>query len=99
MDSAQSYQQQQQYEEQMSVQQQQQQQQFQQQSYEEHQRVSFAEETCEYYCLILSCHLSFSFFCIAKLNRILISLMTFKKIFQACYFLQHQTINVRIGLH
>merc|ERR1719270_2513173 len=44
MDSAQSYQQQQQYEEQMSVQQQQQQQ-FQQQSYEEHQRVSFAEET------------------------------------------------------
>ena len=47
MDSAQSYQQQQQYEEQMMVQQQQQQYQQQQQSYEEHQRVSFAEETCE----------------------------------------------------
>jgi len=45
MDSAQSYQQQQQYEEQMIVQQQQQQYQQQQQSYEEHQRVSFAEET------------------------------------------------------
>ena len=89
MDSAQSYQQQQQYEEQMSVQQQQQQQ-FQQQSYEEHQRVSFAEETCEY-CFLF-------FFCIAKSHRILISLMTFKKIFQACYFLQHQTINVRIRL-
>ena len=49
MDSAQSYQQQQQYEEQMSFQQQQQEQQqhYQQQIYEENQRVTFAEETCE----------------------------------------------------
>ena len=61
MDSAQSFQQQQQYEEQMSVQQQQQQ--FQQQSYEEHQRVSFAEETCEY-CFILL------FLVVAKLHGI-----------------------------
>ena len=65
MDSAQNFQQQQQYEEQMSVQQQQQQ--FQQQSYEEHQRVSFAEETCEY-CFILSCN--FFLFCTVKLHRI-----------------------------
>ena len=65
MDSAQSFQQQQQYEEQMSVQQQQQQ--FQQQSYEEHQRVSFAEETCEY-CFILPCNIFFFF--TAKLHGI-----------------------------
>ena len=55
MDSAQSYQQQQQYEEQMIIQQQQQQYQQQQQSYEEHQRVSFAEETCKLKVVSLLC--------------------------------------------
>ena len=59
MDSAQNYQQQQ-YEEQMMVQQQHYQQQQQQQmvqSYEEHQRVSFAEETCKQRENTVSCSL------------------------------------------
>ena len=52
VDSSQYQQQQQQYEQ---MQQQQQFESMQQQSYEEHQRVSFAEETCKYWCMLLGC--------------------------------------------